>query len=918
MGTNKLYLFSKDTGATATEQGYHYQKLKTLKTWLENRIADKDDVIFCDYEDDIFQRNFKEGTVKFRQIKLYSSNFSFSTEEIAKSIFNFFMLFTKGEYLFDEATFVFETNSSIAREIRGNNANLLREWNAHQENMSAELLGRCVVQVKTIIDEFIKEGYARNIAGDATGDFQQAKKLYDNLPDAFWQKFVVSIRWRFEAIAQEKAIPGLLEEIESLIMHLPVSIKTKQATTYLAVLHYEIAKRTAEPDEKERMLTNDLLDVIALNEGSEKDKWYAAVFAKWSGVTAINTFTIGAFYELIDATRYCRWNIHGSAHAGVWLRLLRLYIVLPETIIVCKRKAIYEYLFLKVSICKSSSETTGPIVNEVDLINFYFNNFEERNTLADIEEDISLLQIIMSQSMLKQDFLNTAIIKGWREKISSYIDEKLASPRDIDEHCLLLELKGSTLLQLNRSLPKFEKVTAALEVYRQIIPLLEQANLYTITKLSDLLNQIIELYINFGVNDDAIDAIETFLSEIADQAAQTGRQHIEAHNFVERGVAYLNKGGSKNFLRALDCFHKSAKLWLLNDTKDGYILALINIAQLYAALGANFAGKYYGLCGIWSAFNFGDPKSLKRVSDSYAMVFHSDYKQGAWMSALNDFLNFLNARQHFDPQGLNGEKLLVKSFLDLALMVESAERLNPELVHFINFYKQNLGSYYSQDMQYVVAPLQNALQEMADLKEFISTRIEDQPFNDLGTERIIRFKMVGAEWRVKFENSMNLTGIAEEFCALLQVTLCEIGLSGTALNIQPEIITITIEESRGLNNIIEQIGHSLSAWKLKLPLLNVHDPSKVKVHYAYMAVNIKMLLTNLSSLNHTETESLFDTLYRKQRLGDKGLGPTSYQRAFFSSCSQEDFDASQRNNFQTPSGRFDIVLHDNFVGNTSR
>ena len=80
MGIDKLYLFSKDTDATATEQGYHYQKLKTLKTWLENRINRVDDVIYCDYEDDIFERNITDGTSKFRQVKLYSKNFSFSQE----------------------------------------------------------------------------------------------------------------------------------------------------------------------------------------------------------------------------------------------------------------------------------------------------------------------------------------------------------------------------------------------------------------------------------------------------------------------------------------------------------------------------------------------------------------------------------------------------------------------------------------------------------------------------------------------------------------------------------------------------------------------------------------------------------------------------------------------------------------------
>jgi hypothetical protein len=59
-----------------------------LPLWLQNRIAGINEVIYCDYGDDIVQRNFKAGTSKFRQVKLYSTNFSFSTDEIIKSAAN--------------------------------------------------------------------------------------------------------------------------------------------------------------------------------------------------------------------------------------------------------------------------------------------------------------------------------------------------------------------------------------------------------------------------------------------------------------------------------------------------------------------------------------------------------------------------------------------------------------------------------------------------------------------------------------------------------------------------------------------------------------------------------------------------------------------------------------------------------------
>lgn len=84
MRITKLFLFTKETDAPATEQGFHYQKLKTLKTWLENRVNSVNDIIYCDYEEDIFERNIERSKSKFRQVKLYSSNFSFAREEIKK------------------------------------------------------------------------------------------------------------------------------------------------------------------------------------------------------------------------------------------------------------------------------------------------------------------------------------------------------------------------------------------------------------------------------------------------------------------------------------------------------------------------------------------------------------------------------------------------------------------------------------------------------------------------------------------------------------------------------------------------------------------------------------------------------------------------------------------------------------------
>lgn len=48
---SKLYIFTKDTDATASLRGYQYQILMTLKIWLQNFQDGIQEEIFCDFEE---------------------------------------------------------------------------------------------------------------------------------------------------------------------------------------------------------------------------------------------------------------------------------------------------------------------------------------------------------------------------------------------------------------------------------------------------------------------------------------------------------------------------------------------------------------------------------------------------------------------------------------------------------------------------------------------------------------------------------------------------------------------------------------------------------------------------------------------------------------------------------------------------
>ena len=140
MSINKLFIFSKNTDANNSQRGYNYQTLKTLETWLQNFLDNIQDDIYCEYEEDIFQKNLYNKHLKFRQIKLYSSNFSFSSEEIKKCISHFFMLFVKSDYNDFTKEFIFETNTNVAAPYLNNDAILLKEWVENQNDIDEEKL----------------------------------------------------------------------------------------------------------------------------------------------------------------------------------------------------------------------------------------------------------------------------------------------------------------------------------------------------------------------------------------------------------------------------------------------------------------------------------------------------------------------------------------------------------------------------------------------------------------------------------------------------------------------------------------------------------------------------------------------------------------------------------------------------------
>ncbi|MEY2195733.1 hypothetical protein AB7942_23815 [Neobacillus sp. BF23-41] len=287
MSNNVLLLFEKyksNTDAIQTNRGFLYQYLKTLKTWVFDAINNTENEIFCETEDDIKEVNYDVKSLKFTQVKCYSSNLGTQDEEIEKTIYNFFILYNL--YPDYNGQFHFETNTNIKR-----NDEILKNWYKDQENMSNDLIIKCKLRVQEILKgmtekkkkseiQKIEKRIAKldpilleeidSLKKEKDTVIKEFKPLFDRInEDHYLESFVKSIKWNFEQVEGEEAVRIIKQEcVDSL-----KGYTDKYTYLLLTRLLSEIYLRSSNTKVDDRKLNKSLLDeIIKESEQEMSDK----------------------------------------------------------------------------------------------------------------------------------------------------------------------------------------------------------------------------------------------------------------------------------------------------------------------------------------------------------------------------------------------------------------------------------------------------------------------------------------------------------------------------------------------------------------------------------------------------------------------------------------------------------------------
>jgi hypothetical protein len=897
MELHKLFLFSKNNDAFASQRGYNYQTLKTLETWIGNFLQDIKEDIYCEFEEDIFQIDHLAQKLTFRQIKLYSSNFSFSSEEIRKCICHFFTLHVKLDYTDFSKEYVFETNTNIAQKYLENDSDLLRDWFEHQDQLDVEKLAKFAQKVKNIVTQYIEE--QKKVLKDKIG-LPEAIKIFDQLDNSFWEEFTKMIKWKFIGSLPDDEFSCTKTNVDLLIHELPFDIARNNSSQVFGVLLETVFMVINEKIGEERKLTYNQLEQSLLSIGTDNDKWYSRRYDYYKTIDLIAEFRIGEFYEILDLVNYCRRKKYLHKHKNIWNPFLIYYARNEKLNPLFRRKSIYEIVFLNNEFYEVDFENlavrkrpNGSLIGFEEDIRYYFSNSSAFKTASDIENGHNVINLIFADSRNGNSLIGKNELRIWFIQLYRKINQKLLNEKNISEKCNLLEQKGNFLLGINRLRRKSN--LEFMQYFDAILTLADLAPFFKLSQFGDRIEKYIKMHLNIDPEDKMgiIGALENFSQKLFPLVEKREGKIKLAQSQVNRGLSYMNTTVSKNLLKALDYFHKAKDNYLQEDTIEGFLLSLLNIAQLYNSIGMHFAAKNYALAAFLISTN---KQLIKRTENSLSMLAYSDYSQGSWFNALSIYGIYLRLRldANFDKTDAKAER---KATINIAFMLYVMGRSSNQFKYLIENYLSKL-NYVGDE---IVIPIQSKINEelQSDESYFkaIENKVYDFPLNDVGKKRNLNFYALGSLWSISFDNTHKVRSVAEEYISAIQIVLAEIALSKVDFHLLKSTIEIDLTLIEKYLPPIQLPSNEVIKWKVFICFSDAFSDEKIKQHSAFNMISLRLILDNISVLKSQEFDEIFREFFKDAKLSTKQVSINLYQKMHRDIYIKEDFEAFQASIF---------------------
>jgi hypothetical protein len=909
MSISKLNIFEKDTNASASIRGYEYQLLLTLKEWIDSFLQGGQDILYCEFEDDIAVFNSAASTVKFKQVKSYSSDFSFQSKEVRKALLNFFMIYADPAYLQQEPSFVFETNAGV---MSGGNeeSKFLAEWvRARMTGLMQNDIQNILPKVKELITQEIElqandavvairkrienleakqpSGFLDKltILRDREKKIQTGKLYINEVTDDAYSDFIGKIDWRFHDKEPLKAIADLKDEIEHLINKLPFNIDQEKIAVIFTILRWEVSKKAINDDPEGRLLDASLLKNAILS--ADDEKWYVDLKKKFAAFGSASLI-LGNFFELRGAARHSRFTDYLHDDIPFWISKLELIISQEDFPKHFRRVAIYELCFL--ALYAQRLDEFESLVLE------FFEALESFTSTDELENTVILLSIVISASKLKTSNSYSSKYGGWKQRVIGLIEQEQKADNTTTRKANLFDLRAQAALQLEIHDDYQSAIDRGFENLKQVVALLDEATLFPIYRLSHQLTVYLERFID---SDPKLTETLESLANAVDQAlAMKDGNFSLAKASRDRALMYFNKD---QYVKAIEYFHKAKLFWFSDEGMKGTIIASALLSSSYNNLRLHFAGKYYGFA---TASLVTSSPPLKGVESYFprgmAMAALSDYMAGAWLSFFDSADLFLAT--HFEieekPLDLETHEEFQHVLFGAVTIRSVTQRLYPDFLAFVDFRIGRWNEIPTDILTALKDKVEELLKEKTDkeLVAWLGGRVNQTPFNDAGARRVIRWKALGVNWKVDFVNDYITTSMAEQFIAMLQILQTDLAQEDFCT--LRTNVTIRVEHTSSKFSFDELTPTPEHKWVVRIPSSNQSGQDHIRQHYFPQIALMFTALSYVSLLGSGEGQQIFEN-HVKNEMGSKITPVKPYEQLYREIVSEGLFKHSKREAFRS-------------------
>lgn len=442
----------------------------------------------------------------------------------------------------------------------------------------------------------------------------------------------------------------------------------------------------------------------------------------------------------------------------------------------------------------------------------------------------------------------------------------------------LLESAGFQRLTGPTFRGEFPDIEGTMDHWIQIPQLLPNAPFFHLSRFADRLTKFATLLGDDPRYRDLTSAVDQHVEErmggIA--AGEKGR---------DRALAFYEVGRVR---RAIEELHNVKVKWFAQETLRGAVLTLLLLADWYRELGLSFAAKYYALSSAFlSDIKSGSQNLARYMGPALVDAAFCDWRQGAVASVVSllevtttAFGAMVKSADDALPQRL--EEFVAQ----LSIMVMVVRRLAGSEAEELERVLREV-PLVSDGLDSILPVAEDAWRGFSESAVWTraASELQDAPLSDTRRIRVAAWSALGIRWRVEWNNTRDITAIAEQFCAVLQITILD--LSRTELVLLPTTVEIRLKVAEDSEfDLVDQPSNDGRRWEARIPSAvsetGLHDFS---LKTLAMATH---LLWEVSLLPHDEFHAAIEEAF-KSGIANKIAVGRPYGELYRAFVREEDF-----------------------------